>query len=168
MESKDELDRVMDGALAGYSLAEPPAGFETRIVSRVLMASRQRRRVGWALAAAAAAAILVVGIAVRMPRHPVSKIVAAHMETPRPIEETRPAPPRPRMKWHKPRARFLPKLDQFPTPEPLTAEERALLALVERDANQARQVLAGLQKRGDTLIEIQPIQIAPLDSEGAQ
>ena len=50
----------------------------------------------------------------------------------------------------------------------MTDEERALVAWVSRAPSEAAQVFADLQKRSAEPIEIQPIQIPPLQSDGAQ
>jgi hypothetical protein len=51
---------------------------------------------------------------------------------------------------------------------PITTEERALLAFVAQHPADAQQAFAELQKRSNEPIEIQPIQIPPLQSDGAQ
>jgi hypothetical protein len=50
---------------------------------------------------------------------------------------------------------------------PMTDEERALVAWVGRAPIEAVQAFAELQKRGAEPIAIQPIQIPPLQSDGA-
>jgi hypothetical protein len=166
MEDSDELDRVIDGALAGYSGAEPLAGLEERVLNRVRAVNAGRRgRIMWAFALAAVAAVVVAVIAERPPQAPAPKHNAiARVVTPAPVrhavEERRVVPKRPRQ-------RLLPKQDQFPAPAPMTSEERALVAFVEQHPAEARQVFAELEKSGEP-IEIQPIQIPPLDSDGAQ
>lgn len=174
MEGKDELDRVIDRALAGYSDAEPVAGLEQRVLSRVRRAEGARRRVlGWALAFAsvAAAALVVAVIVVRTTRHSDSKtysvVVPAATRPAPPIEQPRVAPEH-RTKPRALRPRRLPKQQQFPAPSPLTVEERALLAFVGHDAAEAQQVFAGLRKRSDEPIEIPAIKIPPLQIDGAQ
>ena len=65
------------------------------------------------------------------------------------------------------RQRPLPKQEQFPAPRPITAEERALLALVREHPAHAQEVFVALQKSREP-IEIQAIQIPPLQSDGAR
>jgi hypothetical protein len=172
MASNDELDRRIDNALAGYAGAEPLAGIEERVVRRVRVASR-RRAFGWAAAIAVAAGLVAAVIVVRAPQHAMPKSnVIARVETvspPRPVpvaEKPRVVPVH-RVKSRVLRPGPLPKQEQFPAPTPLTAEERALLALVEHHPAEAQHVFAELQKSGEP-IEIQPIQIPPLQSDGAQ
>lgn len=77
----------------------------------------------------------------------------------------------------------LPKLECFPAPQPMTQEERALVAWVARAPAEARDVFADLRKRieepvtfqpvevrklTEEPVTIQPIQIQPLQSDGNQ
>lgn len=171
MKSNDELDRTIDGALAGYSDAEPLAGLEERVLNRVRLAEAGRRCVlGWVFAFVVVASLAMVAIVVRTPRHSEPKTYVVGIPA---VEGPALAAERPlvatkrRAKSHAPRKRPLPKQDQFPAPLPITAEERALLALAEHPKD-AEDAFADLRKRSDTLIEIQPIQIPPLESDGAQ
>jgi hypothetical protein len=168
MASNDELDRGIDDALAEYSGAEPLAGLEERVLHRVRVAAR-RRLFGWAAAIAVAAALVVTVSVVRVPHHadpPTYRVGVPAVMRPAP-EKSRVVTAR-RAKPRALRARRLPKLEQFPAPTPPTAEERALIAFVEHHPAEAEQVFAALQKRSDEPIEIQPIQIPPLRSDGAE
>jgi hypothetical protein len=167
--SRDELDRLIDGALASYSNAEPLAGVEARVLNRVRLAqARQRWMFAWAAGLAVAASV-VAGILIRTERRvvpkPVEVLKAANVAPPVPVVN-RAVRIRARVRGKRPKA--LPKLEQFPTPTPLSAEERALAAFVQRDPKEAQQVFAELQKRADEPVEIQPIQIPPLQSNGSQ
>ncbi len=169
MEGNDELDRRIDSALAGYSDAEPLAGLEERVLRRVRLATR-RRMLGWAAAFAVAAALVVTAIVVRAPHHsdpPTYRVGIPAVMRPAPVVEKPRVVAVRRSKPRAVRARRLPKLEQFPAPTPLTGEERALRAFVEQHPAEARQVFAELQKSNEP-IEIQPIQISPLQSDGAQ
>jgi len=176
MESNDELDRMIDSALAGYSSAQPLAGLEERVLNRVRLTDSARRRVlGWTVAIVAVTFVLLIAILVRMPYAPVSHGIA-RVQTPAParpvpeVEQVRVAPKHRRGRVATRRAgspRPLPKLEQFPAPAPLTAEERALLAFVEHYPDEAKQLVTEQQKSGEP-IEIQLIRIPPLQSNGAQ
>jgi len=163
MPGSDELDRVIDGALAGYSVAEPLAGLEERVLNRVRVAARSKQ-LTWAFAFLAVTAVVVAVIAVRTPRQPASKgNDITRVITPAPVpavEKARAVP-----KQH--RQRLLPKQEQFPSPTPMTSEERALLAFVSQHPAEAQQVFAELQKSNEP-VEIQPIQIPPLQTDVAQ
>ena len=169
MASNDELDRRIDDALAGYSGAEPLAGIEERVLRRVRVATR-RRAFGWAAAIAVAAAMVVTVSVVRVPRvvTPTYRVGVPAVMRPAPVLEKARVVTARRVKPRARRARRLPKLEQFPAPTPLTAEERALIAFVEHHPAEAQQVFAALQKRSHEPIEIQPIQIPPLRSDGAE
>lgn len=167
-DTRDELDRLIDGALASYSDAEPLAGLEARVVRRARVARARRRIFGWGLGIGVAASIAVLVVSWREQRPiekpvEVARVTRAEEPTPtiRPMVRVRPA-----KRVRRPKA--LPKLEQFPAPTPLTAEERGLVALVRRDPNEAQQIFADFQKRADEPIEIQPIEIAPLRTAGAQ
>jgi hypothetical protein len=168
MEGNDELDRRIDSALVGYSDAVPLAGLEERLLRRVRVASR-RRMLGWAAAIVVAASVVVTVIVVRVPHHvgPTYRVGVPAVMRPAPVVEKPRVVAVRRAKSRAVRAMRLPKLEQFPAPTPLTAEERALLALVAHHPAEAQQVFAELQKSNEP-IEIQPIQIPPLQSDGAQ
>jgi hypothetical protein len=170
MESNDELERRIDSALAGYSVAEPLAGLEERVLSRVRAREGARRRVlGWAFAFGAVAVVVVTVVAVRTPRHAgrTDRVGIPAVMRPVPVAERPRVVPVRRAKASALRPRPLPKQEQFPAPAPITAEERALLALVAHHPAEAQQVFAELQK-SDEPVQIQPIQIPPLPSDGAQ
>jgi hypothetical protein len=172
MQNNGELDRTIDSALAAYSDAEPLAGLEERVLYRVREAEAGRRRVfGWAIALVAAATLVVPVVVVRAPRHTESKTyvvgIPAIKQSVPVSAETRVAVKQ-RTKSHAARKRRLPKEEHFPAPAPMTGEERALLAFVRQNPVDAQQLLAELQKRSDEPIDIQPIQIPPLQSDGGQ
>jgi hypothetical protein len=169
---RDQLEGMLDDALSVYSGAEPLAGLEDRVLHRLRTIEATRRRPpGWAFAFVAAAALALVAIVMTVPRNPAPKPRdIARTEVPAParpvvVEEPRVARKHRHSRITARRASFsepLPKQEQFPTPAALTAEEQALRSFVERDPAQAQQVFAQLRKRTNDPIEIQPIQIAPL------
>jgi hypothetical protein len=165
---EDDLDKLIDGALAGYSNVEPLAGLEGRVLGkvRVVEAARKRRRL-WALAIPALAALVLIAFFVRKPQQPVP--VAKVMAPPAPVVLAPPAPPvvvaqtpRQVVKVRKPApSPELPKRPMFPTPSALTQDERLLLSLAESHP----EALPGPLPAD---IDIKPIQIAPLDIQGDQ
>ena len=168
-DARRDLDRLIDGALASYSDAEPLAGLEGRVVSRVRAVQARRRILAWGMGLAVAASVVVLGIVIwteqrlAPKRREVARVTSV-APTAAMIERAVRIPAR----VHAERPKALPKLEQFPAPEPMTAEERAFVALVTRDPTEAQQILADLRNRADAPIEIQPIQIPPLQSDGAQ
>ena len=154
MPDKDNLDHLIDAALGTYGDAAP--GLEARVLSAIAtsreaagsaieIAPVRRRWVAWAVAFPIAACLLLLWLTVPSRRvsgpiesqqahqyRPVPEIV------PRPVapkRETRVAPTAIRNRTEKhlqpAQTTALPKLDVFPTPQPLTAQERALLVVTE-------------------------------------
>jgi hypothetical protein len=167
---RDTLDGMLDNALACYSGAEPLAGLEERVLHRVHASEATRRRpIGWAVAFALAAALVLVAIVMKTPRNPAPRPRdVARAEIPATVG-TAAAVEKPRITLKHRRSRIaarcatpVPKQQQFPAPAALTAEERALRSFVERQPAEAQRVFAQLQKRSNEPIHIEPIQIAPL------
>lgn len=170
-DDRDELDDLIDGVLPGYSSADPLEGLEARVLHRVQAAGATRRspwlyRLGFAIPALAA--LMFAGIALRMGWHPQSRATNVTQEAAVSV----PASLAPAIQVVEPKhsatARSLPKEEQFPAPTPITDEERALVAWVGRAPMEAEEAFAGLRKRSAEPIEIQPIQIPPLQSDGAR
>jgi hypothetical protein len=160
-ESHDELDRMIDRGLAGYAACEPLAGLEERVLNRVRLANARRRRPGWrrwAVTLPVLAALIVWAVVSKSSRVPVAKLQplpATHIQAPAP--ERAPLVTRAASRRHVARrARALPKRNQFPTPTPLTAAERSLIAVAE---------LPPLEKSPEE-IQIAPIEIPPLQIDG--
>ena len=167
---RETLDNMLDDALACYSGAEPQAGLEERVLHRVRASDVTRRRpIRWAFAFSLAAALVLVAVVMKAPSNPHPKPRdTARAEIPALVEQPRIALQHRRGRVVARRAPSpLPKLEQFPAPAPLTAEEQALRSFVERDPAKAQQVFAQLRKRTNDPIGIQPIQIAPLHNNGA-
>jgi hypothetical protein len=146
----EDLDRVLDAALARYAAAEPRAGLEERILANTRAEhARPADRVWWRWPLAAAALALfavVVGLAWRWGRPPQS--LAKHKPTaveaaqgtgtqvakhgtnpalPIPVRRTTQRRPQP-----APALAANPKLDQFPSPQPLSEEEKILASYVDQ------------------------------------
>jgi hypothetical protein len=161
---RDELDRLIDGALADYSAAEPLAGLEQRVLDRVRDAQRSRRRRWRGMLAVAAPAVAAI-LAVVVSRRPETPPIAALPPSPAPPAVAMAPPPAPvgiaTPRRIAPKPRPLPKRDVFPTPSPLTREERLLVQLAE-----SRPEI--LEFKPLESIEIKPIEIAPLQIGGDQ
>ena len=168
--SRDELDRLIDGALSAYSGAEPLAGLEERVLQRIVVAEGARRRAvwwRWALALPVLASLAWVTILLRVEPLPAPKVTVIGN-----VDWTEPALPKvtPKLPERK-TARLpkpLPKLEQFPAPSPITAEERAWLAFVDRAPALAQETFRELEKRNSEKIEIREIQIPPLVTDAGQ
>ena len=157
---QDEFDRMLDAALRKYAAVEPRTGFEERVLAN-LRAEQARvpDHAWWRWSAiAAVAAVIVVAMALSLrsdkPSHPV---VANHPATPiqAPKERgteilsiahrsgTRPArpttTPKPAMRPSPPEVAMAraPKLEQFPSPQPLSEQEKLLQSYVAENPGQA-------------------------------
>jgi hypothetical protein len=146
---QDELDQLLDAALAKYATAEPRAGLEERVLAN-LRAGRARvpDRTWWRWSVAAVAAILVVAIALALKlgkplppqvvHHAPASIQVAHdgpkmvsntggngVRVPRKVKGTVRRATARRAQPQAAKARN-PKLDQFPSPQPLSEQEKTL------------------------------------------
>jgi hypothetical protein len=144
---KDSLDRELDAALAKYALAEPRAGLEERVLAS-LRARRKHAAPGWlrwtAAAAFAATMILVVasltgkmgqrvlGIAEHPAPVMAQKIVPSGVEV-ADLHPTGVRKPTVRVA-HRPPTMVVsvPRLEQFPSPQPLSEQEAILARYVSR------------------------------------
>jgi hypothetical protein len=157
---QDELDRVLDAVLAKYAAAEPRDGLEERVLAH-LRAERARvpDHAWWrwsAVAAVAAVIVVVLALSLRSDK-PSRPIVVNHPSTPteapkergaeivsnahrsgilplrshaRKRTVVRPSPPEVAV------ARS-PKLEQFPSPQPLSEQEKLLCNYVAQNPEQA-------------------------------
>lgn len=171
MPTDRELDQFINAALPSYSGAEPPLGLEQRILARALAEPQPKRSLAWAWALAVPTAACLLAFLFFSGRHDSNRSTlqatakTAPDSTAATPQET-PAtqsflPPRKRPIPHKMSAQpsitreTLPKQDVFPSPSPLTDEERAAIALVRDPPQMPRQT--------DTArVEISPIHIAEL------
>ncbi|MGA8027577.1 MAG: hypothetical protein WB992_10545 [Bryobacteraceae bacterium] len=164
----DALEIILDHALHAYSQAEPLAGLEERILNRT-RAAKVERDAGYArpFATASLALLLCLSAFVLLrPGHtPGPKIspVAANRKPTVPRLHLAVQPHLAARSRRRPRV--LPKQEQFPTPEPLSAEERILARFVDRDPNEAAKSFASL-RNVDAPIAIPPLQITPLQADG--
>jgi hypothetical protein len=156
----DSLDRALDTALAKYASVEPRSGLEARILFNLRAQAAQAeshtwRRWGWAFAfAVVAVGTLLAWKSVR-PSHPV---VAHHLaettknpdRSARPVvssnEGNLPSAPtvkpavRVSMRRHLVAEKANPKLDVFPSPQPLSDQELALARYVQNFPRDAKLV----------------------------
>lgn len=149
-EKDRKLDEMLDGLLASYSAAEPRPGLETRILASVREASAKRRPWTWGwnwmwAGAVATAVVVMVALAAyfsrpaQRPRVPeiVRQTVPQPKEQAPPIAQTQtptPAPqtvarqqPRQRPRTTAPREVADLRQEVFPTPSPLSEQEKLLL-----------------------------------------
>lgn len=147
----DELDQLLDAALATFAAIEPRPGLEQRILANLRVEKKQAvAGTGWKWSLAAAALVAVAAMALawrsnRPPRQVITHHVPVTVQGPEksgvqiatgngnaqhpaghgPIHKVDSPPTYPQAM-----VAANPKLDQFPTPLPLTEQERILASYV--------------------------------------
>jgi hypothetical protein len=152
---QDSIDRVLDAALAKYATVEPRDGFEKRILAH-LQTAPEPQKSAWrwsATVACAVAIVILVAVAWRWSGKPAP--VVAH-DSPGAVQNTPRGPQitsnvggratiRPTLKpvskhfAASPRAshKAYPKLDQFPSRQPMSDQEAALIRYVKEFPHEA-------------------------------
>jgi hypothetical protein len=169
-EHKNELDTLLDQALANYVDQEPDPALRTRILARAAEAEPSPRRL-WLLApaAACAAAILIVLLLHPLARSPrpvpaAEPAIASGSQSPAAVPATPRLMVRPRAVLTSRRTRrserpAIARSKFFPTPSPVTAEETILLRFAQQHPEQAREVLSPPPSGP---LQIDPVIIAPI------
>jgi hypothetical protein len=187
-----EVDRVLDAALAKYAAVEPRAGLEARILTN--LRAKQTRTPNhfwwrWRLAAAVIA-ILVVALSLAWrsgkPAHPDATVQASPQSSSTQlasnrgggqVREDRLLPQkhlvqRAAVHLSRPEAvgAAVPKLDQFPSPRPLSEQEKLLRSYVAEDPEQAVLIARARSEalRQDQLEEIRAFQSGNHDWDSEQ
>jgi hypothetical protein len=171
--TSDELNRLLDDALTTYSRREPQPGLEQRVLDAIRAAPPAPKFIfpRWAFAALAAACLLILAITLRL--HRTSSPPPTTWNLPAPAVPAQPqtaqrAPEYKIAKKSPGKHLSLPKRQEFPSPAPLTNEERALLAFVARAPAEAREVLMSAQQQSIEPIRIEQIHIQPLQTDSLQ
>jgi hypothetical protein len=181
MVDRDELDLLIDSALSTYANPEPDSDFDQRILARVaaeVAPKPPRRWLPWAIALPAAACLVLI-IVLSGSRHTASPSGSGDhaqptrqplIATAQPTPSTNPlSTPVHRTKAPLSQLHFrltsvpnrtapLPKLDVFPTQQPLSPEEQAFVEFAARAPEPERQSLVEAQARTDAPIDIATIQ----------
>ena len=171
------VDELLEASLKQYRAEEPRAGLEMRVLAGVR--SRQgavrRRRLVWALAACAGtlAAIVLALHSARAPRR--EPVISS--SAPRQTAKTAASPgsadsrlwsprlvqgPKEKPRTPKPGVRATKRPEQFPSPLPLTDQEKLLLTYF---ANTTKPDLLAETNKADGAAEISNIKVAPLEIE---
>lgn len=171
MKDDEQLDKLLNTAISSYAEATPRLGLDSRILRQIAAEKvqlRQRRVLQcFSVITVGSALLLVCMLSIR-------HNAADNVRTP--FLPTIPTTPRSnapaqiaatqtgQLRVHLPsrpvnRSRNLPKLEHFPSPAPLTSEERALQALAKYYSN---KIPAAMTSPSD---EIKPIQIAAIQIE---
>jgi len=188
MEPKDQenLHRWLDRALVEYGNAEPRPGLEARVLAN-LSAVRERitARQGWfwALTLTATAAVIVLAVWMESntglrTKVPTSVTTASEQQAEskqRPVETAKPdvfqqsrkiASPRAdrNRTLHGVKAAAAPKLDRFPSSQPLSEQERLLLAYLNQTPNEEVMLTIAKAKSNEDL-RVKDLQIQSLENE---
>ncbi len=155
----DGLERELDAALANYAAAEPRAGIEERILANLRVQDHAVRRPwwGWPAIGALAAVVVVVGLLLTVRFGKPATNVAGHHSPVFPAvtppaagsqsaDNERPSgaapalrkkPVRVAVQYPENENASAPKLEVFPSPQPLSEQEKMLVAYVAQHRQQA-------------------------------
>jgi hypothetical protein len=187
------IDELLDSALAHQRKAVPCPGLEARIMERVRAASNQRPSggelwnlsgKGWIAVAVTAAVVIIIVFArvadrqhapaARTPqadnavstRASNKNLVASREASPSAstmatIISPKHPPPRQREQLRRIKAAHWPA--QFPSPAPLSKEEKALIRYVQETPPQVLGASLLEQQSSTEAVEIKPLEIPPLE-----
>jgi len=167
------VEELLEASLKRYRSEAPRAGLENRILAGVQASDRaaQRRRWVWVLAASAAAlivAVVVLRFTSRPARRtatvsPAPQAVAPKTEPPRVVAVAPPVTRVPRKPSQRPRpvTAELRRPEQFPTPSPLTEQEKLLLLYLQ--TTPASELAATATEKPIQDLKISQLAFAPLE-----
>ncbi len=174
---QDRIDSLIDTALRSY--AEPGEIPGARVVVARLMdrarAEKAARRAAWAwrwaIAVACGIALIVVLHSMWVTGRPRAAQIAWEPKAPKAVRLQPSLVNRSARKVSMPRAgslqameRPLPKMEIFPTPRPLTAQEEALLGFAQQGSLEAKKQAVDAQEHLGDPIVIAELRIEPLQS----
>jgi hypothetical protein len=168
---QDDLEQLLEQGIASYAEGEPLAGLDERIMARIRLTESPNRRLTGVWAALALLAFGVAGLLLRPTVPRPASILAEAKPTAvaaAPIQTERVRVAKAKRRGNRGTPLPLPKQEVFPSPSPLTREERGLLALVKQDPEGTAQAIASLRKQANEPLEIRPLAIAPLETVGQQ
>jgi len=178
------LDQLLDSALAQYSKVDPRAGLESRTNAN-LQSERDRiaatRRWWWALTLAATTAVIILTVWIESNTGFRGKVPVAMKATPEQPADTKKAtidmqaqphvsqgtceinsrPENKRRSVHKVET---PRLDRFPSPRPLSEQERLLLGYVNQTPRE-EVVLAVAKTKSTEDLHVKALEIPPLGGD---
>ncbi len=148
------VNRLLDEALSPQPVAPRP-GLEERILARLQVQPAPRPWWQWAWVPVAAAVIVAIGLYLTHRPQPMAPPVARTTPSVTPASAPKPAPaprvaqkPRPRSVMRAPvavAAKPLARQEVFPSPTPVTQEEKLLLALRSRHPSEVVEVAVAQQ-----------------------
>lgn len=193
MPEKDELDLLLDSALSTYADPGADSGLEQRVLAAIEVArhserprlfAKARRWLPCAIAIPIAAGLLLLWLSIPKSVHaPIStpQIAERHPAPQNIVSTSQPVQPPPNTAHRRHRSPSaippsapdqvarslpLPKLDVFPTPSPLSPEERALVTVAETGPPSQREALIESQQHPDAPLSIAALNIPPLAASG--
>ena len=185
LEPAAEFELLLQSSLETYADSCPDSGLAERVLARVAAEGERehtRRMNRWliALPLGACLLVLIVLLASKPPHNSANRTNRARVTPPKSIDVGRRGPgaslpsvtaragDAARSRPHRLRAaaapsvRRLPKLGVFPAPQPLTPQEKELIAYVSRAPQAERQSLVEEQQRMDAPLSIAALEIQPL------
>lgn len=185
-DERDQLDRMLDSALATYADPGPDSGLERRILSRIANEAApapRRRWLAWAIALPVTASLLLFMLVLRpwtnqpsttpeanASRQPVQPSTASRPAArPTPVRRSKASVHRPRLPGKALAAASTrpPKLNIFPSPQPLSPEEQSLVNFAVHAPQSERESLMAAQSEADAPLRITAIEIKPLEPPAA-
>lgn len=187
-----EFELLLRSSLETYADPGPASDLAQRVLARIAVegegertrqANRARRIIRWAIAMPVAACLMIaIVFLVSKPRqHSEDGANQARVTLPKSADagpgvpiEISPTVTAPRNEISRPlrhlsraaaaaTAERLPKLDVFPAPQPLTEEEKILIAYVAHAPQAKRKSLVEEQKQIDAPLSIAALEIQPLE-----
>lgn len=178
MRENDDLDLLLDSALKTYAESEARPSLEKRILARIAAEPSVAPRTRWLPWAIALAACLLLFVLFMSHQHREPNQTALTPSAPSSPLAALPAAPHPAQvhnaRTHSPlhsaqpiqladRNVPLPKLDVFPTPQPLNAQERTLVVIATQTPVPLRKALVDAQSQPDAPLHIAEISIPPIE-----
>lgn len=184
MRDKDDLDLLFDSALSTYADPGLDTGLEQRILARITAESAPAPRprwMLWAIALPVAACLFIFLTLLRTPRPQSGRPVQPLATEPPQVVAARVIPPAVQhyaaSRGHKPHASpqspalvapvanpgLLSKRDIFPSPRPLSPQERALVEFATQVPEPQRRAVVEAQMQDDAPLRIADLHIPPLE-----
>ena len=159
----DELDRILDSALASYSARQPWPGMEQRVIARLPRAKQRNIWLRWMIPAPVLAAVLTMIVYWVKPEAARVNVPQRVVESMAPVEHyVQPPPTTVVRKAARVRKSHTVQPAVFPIPSPLTAEERALIQLAASNPEVLENAQVSRQQSNQPLT-VEPIDIQPLE-----
>jgi len=168
---RDQVDDLLDAALKRYGEIEPRAGLEGRVLARLAQENHTNWRRPWAWESAAAFACLLavvawIGIVGRRERPNINRQAAKivnrehqlEIAAVRPrINDTRSTQKNSARKGPQQARYTTPRLEQFPSPRPLSEQEKLLVAYASEYPKQAAELAQEQGRRDKELQAMYPV-----------